>query len=91
MTIRQIAAQLPPKFRKHLVDENIIYKAVAQPYDTHMKVLVVYYENYIFREGEKIDMTNPCMLCLGHVLEQFRILEPALIELEREANLLNEL
>jgi hypothetical protein len=87
-TVRDIAAQIPASVRKTLIDGNVIYKAVARPDDIQMQILVIVYEAHVFTEGEKINMDNPCMICLNNIINQMRLLEPELVILEREANLI---
>lgn len=88
MTFYQLAKQIPAQFRKQLLDGNAIYKAVAQGGDAHMSMLVIIWQNYINTGAAPIDMTNPCLKCLTEILDKFKILEPELIKLEKEKNLL---
>lgn len=82
------AKTIPPDFRKMLLDGNVIYKALAAAGDIQMNILVIIYNNYIFTEGEPIDMSNPCLTCLGKILDIFRLLQPELVNLEKENKLL---
>lgn len=82
------AKQIPSKFRQQILNDNIIYKAVPAAGDNQMKVLVILYNTYIFTEGEPINMDNPCLACLGKILDIFKALEPELVTLEKENVLL---
>lgn len=84
------AKRIPQQFRQQLLSENVIYKAVPGAGDVQMGILVIIYNNYIFTEGEPIKMDNPCLACLGKVLDIFKLLEPELIALEKESKLLAE-
>ena len=85
------AKRIPPSFRKQLLDENTIYKAVPAAGDVQMGILVILYNNYIFTEGEPINMDNPCLACLGKILDIFKLqLLPEFLNLEKELKLLHE-
>lgn len=86
---RETAKLIPRQFRKELLEDNVIYKAIVKHGDTHMQILVIIYENYIFNEGKPIDMNNPCLKCLGKILEVFNLILPELINLEKESKLLD--
>ena len=88
-----IAKMIPASFRADILHGNYIYKAVADEADTHMIVLFIVYKNYIepnneqyqFKDGKII---NACKLCLTNILDKFKILEPYLIQIEKEYQLL---
>lgn len=85
------AKQIPVKFRKKLLEENIIYKAIPAAGDIQMSVLVILYNTYIFTESEPIAMDNPCLACLGKVLDIFKLLEPELVTLEKELKMMQSI
>lgn len=85
MTLYQMAKQLPDKYRKHLIEENVIYKAIAKADDTHFKMLVIYWENY-FDASLKVD--TACNICLNGLLNKFKLLEPYFVQIEKESQLL---
>jgi len=91
MTNYHVAKLIPANFRAQLLRDNIIYKAVVAPGDPHMTILVIIYQNYIFNEGEPVDMSNPCLKCIDKVLSIFKDLLPELITLEKESKLLEAL
>lgn len=88
MTIKDVAALIPDKFRKQILDDNVIYKAVAKGPDMQMRILVILYRNYINPGLPDIDMDNPCIRCLVDILDQFKSMEQYLVEIEREHNLI---
>lgn len=83
-----VAKSIPPEFRRQLLNDNIIYKAVVTPGDTHMAILIIIYRTYIFSEEPPIDINNPCLKCLAKILEVFRVIQPELVTLEKESKLL---
>ena len=88
MSNRVTAALIPPMFRRQLLDNNWVYKAVVVANDPQMSILVVIYNNYIFSEGPAVDMSNPCLACISKILDIFKLILPDLIELEKESKLL---
>lgn len=88
-----LARMINPDVRKSMLEGNYIYKAVADENDTHMIMLFIIYSNYIepdnsnysYKDGR---ITNVCRLCIGNVLDKFKLLEPYLISLERESKLI---
>ena len=91
MTLNELASKIPYKYRKQLLDGNVIYKAIADANDVQMRILIIIYENYVFPEGEKIDLKSPCFICLNNILNQFKNLEQYLVILERESKLLDSI
>lgn len=91
MTLNELASKIPYKYRKQLLDGNVIYKAIADANDVQMRILIIIYENYVFPEGEKIDLKSPCLICLNNILNQFKNLEQYLVILERESKLLDSI
>lgn len=88
---KKIAAQIPAKFRKQILEDNVIYKAVPVSGDVHMKILGIVFENYVYPQGEKIDWDNPCQLCLRNIHTQFKALEKFLVALEKESKLIDSI
>lgn len=96
MTLKDIAAKIPSHYRKDLLLNNEIYKAIADRSDSNMQMLWVLYSNYIEpnnaqyvyeNKGGEIIIAGSCNICLNTVLTKFKELEPFLIELEKEKNL----
>jgi hypothetical protein len=91
MTNYQTAKLIPTEFRTQIVDDNVIYKAVVAPDDVQMNILVILYQNYIFTEGELVDMSNPCLACLSKILDIFKLLLPEFLLLEKDRKLLEDI
>lgn len=85
-TLREIAERIHPNYRRRLLEENLIYKAIAIPNDAHMQVLFTVWTTFIDTSG-LLDKT--CAYCMVDILAQFKQLQPVLIELEKEAALLD--
>jgi len=88
-----IAKMIPASFRADILHGNYIYKAVADEDDPHMIALFVFYKNYIEPNNEQYQVVNgkiinACKLCLTNILDKFKILEPHLIQIEKEFKLL---
>lgn len=86
-----VAKQIPAEFRRQLLNDNIIYKAVADTGDGHMAILIIIYRTYIFTDEPPIDINNPCLKCLAKILKIFQTIQPELVILEKESKLLAEL
>lgn len=88
-----IAQLIPHDLRRMVLVENFIYKAVAKESDPDMVKLFIIYKNYIeptnemyqYKDGRII---NACQLCLTKILDTFKLLEPYLITLEKQYQLL---
>jgi hypothetical protein len=85
MTIKALAKQIPPEYRKEILHTNMISGAVATASDASMSYLGIIWKNYI-DPNENMD----CGLCLQRILENYRQMQPSLIELEKESNLLDQ-
>lgn len=88
-----IAQRIPAETRKMMLEGNFIFKAVANEYDSDMIKLYIIYANYIepYSEAYKYEdgrIIGACQLCLTNILDKFKLLEPYLIQLERESNLI---
>jgi len=85
MNLKDFARQLPDKYRRQLLEDNIIYKAIARVGDVHMKMLLIYWSHYM-------DTISPideqCNICLNEILKKYKDLEPIFVELEKEYQLL---
>lgn len=86
MTLYQLAKLLPEKYRRQMLDGNVIYKAIAKAGDAHMTMLVIYWNNYIDAGGTPVDDT--CNICLNNILTKFKALLPHFVQLEKESQLL---
>jgi len=83
MTLLELAAKIPAEYRKEILQLNLIGKAMATTADASMNYLGVIWKNYI-DANEKLD----CGLCLERVLNNYRQMVPAFIELEQQSRLL---
>ena len=96
ITLNDIAALIPPTFRRQLLENNEIYKAVPDNNDLNMQVLFVLYSQFIDPNNAQyaykstdgyIEILTTCKICLNNVIAKFRELEPFLIQLEKEYQL----
>ena len=85
MTLKKLAQQLPDKYRRQLLEDNVIYKAIARTGDVHMQMLIIYYNAYI---DPSAPVDEQCNICLNNILQKFKVLEPIFIEIEKESQLL---
>lgn len=86
MTLTELAAQIPAEYRTEILQMNLIGKAMATTADASMNYLGVIWKNYI-NADEKLD----CGLCLERVLNNYRQMVPAFIELEQQKRLLDSI
>jgi hypothetical protein len=96
ITLLDIAALIPPDFRRQLLENNEIYKAVPENNDLNMQVLFVLYSNFIDPNNAMyaykstdgyIEIQTTCKICLNNIIAKFRELEPFLVQLEKEKQL----
>lgn len=102
MTYLQLAQLIPDKFRARILAHNHIFKAVLEFHDFDMMQLWFYWANFIepgnpaytytIRDG-KIVVANEqqCKICLSQMHNKWILLEPYLVLLELESNMLKEL
>lgn len=88
-----IAKLIPAQFRETILLDNYIWKAIAKEEDPDMIRLFIFYKNYIEPNNEQYQyrdgrIVNACKLCLTNILDKFKLLEPYLIQLERESKLI---
>jgi hypothetical protein len=75
-----LAKRIPPNVAKIIVEEGFISKAVnSDVRDTPMEYLFDVYEEFLDTAGEYDDWT--CFKCREHALEDFKKLEPLLIQM----------
>lgn len=86
MTVQQIAAMIPAEYRKEILLTNMIGRAVPVYADSSMFYLGTIWKNFVAPE-ESLE----CGLCLERILNNYRQLEPLLIELEKQNSLLHSL
>jgi hypothetical protein len=86
MTQRQIAQLIPAEYRKEILATNMISQAIASSGDSGMVYLSGIWKTYI-----SPDENITCGLCLERILGNYRQLQPMLLELEKENNLLESL
>lgn len=90
-----MAKKIPAEFRQMILLGNFIWKALPKGDDADMIKLAIFYKNYIDPTNEQIRIENnkildACQLCLTNILDRFKLLEPYLIQLEKEKNLLEQ-
>lgn len=83
--MNKIALLIPSNIRKKLLNDNVISLAVGVADNPNMKYLMVLWKEYV---EPQLEIT--CGLCLNRVLNNFKQLQPVLIELEKGETLLNE-
>ncbi|MVT11372.1 hypothetical protein [Chitinophaga tropicalis] len=88
MTVREIAGRIPAEYRKEILETNMISQATANSADVSMHYLLTIWKNYV-EPNEIVDMG--CGLCKERILKNYRELQPILVELEKQSNLLNAL
>ena len=88
MTIKDLAKQIPDKFRTLILEDNLIVQAMPIRGNVYMEKLVVIYLNYLDPGHPKIEFDNPCLKCYGNIIDKFRTMQPIFIELEKEKNLI---
>lgn len=86
MTAKMLAKLIPADYRKEILQTNIIMNAMAHSGDSSMLYLGTIWKNYVVPEEDL-----SCGICLERILKNFRELQPILIELEKESNLLESL
>lgn len=85
MTVRELAKQIPGEYRREILLTNMISRAIASTADASMSYLGTVWKNYIAPEEDL-----SCGLCLQRVLQNFRQMQPVLVELEKEVKLLDQ-
>lgn len=86
MSVKKLAALIPPEYRKEILDLEMIDKAIPNNTDTTMHYLSVIWKNYI-----EPDFDPACNLCYSRVLDNMKKAKPILIELEKQSRLLNDI
>lgn len=88
MTYKQIARRIPDNVRSQrlMVIADPIANAIPVQADYNMNLLFEVWYAFIEPNVERV---YNCPLCLNNVLANFRELKPALVELEKEYQLLN--
>lgn len=76
-----IARLIPAVYRKKILEDNIIYKAVAIASDPHMKVLFEIWKQFI--EPGNTSLSLECSYCVANIYQNFTAIKTALIELEK--------
>ena len=85
MTYKQLAALIPSEYRKEILQLNMVQSAVGVPYNPTMQYLITIWTAYI-----EPDFTPDCNICCGRALDGFKAMLPAMIQMEKEDNLLNQ-
>lgn len=86
MSAQAIADLIPAIDRKQILDENVIAKALPIEGDVNMHYLVTVWKIYI-----EPGFIETCNSCRNRVLENYRQLQPLLVAMELESNLLNSI
>ena len=77
---------IPAKYRAFIVENNLIYKAIANPADTHMRQLFEIWVTCV-EPGKKDDFH--CNICLSNILANYREIEQTLVQLVKEDKLID--
>lgn len=80
----EIAKLFSSEDRKHILTENLISSAAPIQSNESMRKLGIYWKVYV-----EPDFKPECGLCLNRILNNYRQLQPYLIELEQNSNLLD--
>lgn len=88
MTTKDIAKLIPKEYRKEILHTNLIARATANAADPGMFYLFTIWKNYV-EPGTILDFG--CGLCIERILRNYRELQPVLLEMEKQSNLLAEL
>jgi hypothetical protein len=83
-TYRDIALLIPSEYRKEIIELNIVHQSVAIKENPGMAYLVTIWKNYVDE-----NFAGECNLCLGDLLKNYKQLLPEIIQLEKEAKLLD--
>lgn len=88
MTLRQIAQMIPSEYRSEILELNMIARAQANSQDTTMEYLLQIWGTYVEPHS---NLDAGCGLCRERILKNYRQLQPTMIELKKEENLLKAL
>lgn len=86
--LRDIALLIPAEYRKQILEENVIYKAVPASNDRHMSILFTIWTHYI-DPGTPVKMD--CPYCLADIIKNFQGLQEAFIEIAKDEAFLESL
>lgn len=84
MTLKQIATMIPAEYRREILQTNMISQAIASNADTSMHYLGTIWKTYV-----SPDEDLGCGMCLERILNNYRQLQPILVEMEQESRLLD--
>lgn len=89
MSIKNIAKQIPDKIRSQilLTEDDIIEKAVPVWENERMQKLLKIWHTFIEPHKELVQ----CPICVGNILTNFKQMKSALIDLEKDYQLLEAL
>lgn len=102
MTNLQIAQLIPAQYRTEILLKNHFHKAEAinEFWDKDVQMLWFYWRNFIEPENPQYEYTivdgtiviqDQCKKCLGELKKKWAAIMPHLIELEQEANMLQQI
>lgn len=83
--LRKLAEQIPAEYRREILGMNMLMVAQANNTNQTMLYLCVIWKEYIEKEFEP-----DCNLCCARVLKNLKAMQPELIQLEKESQLLNQ-
>jgi hypothetical protein len=84
----KLVAKIPKEYRDNLLAENVIYKACASKTDRHMLILFTIWTTYVDPNGEN---NLDCPYCINNILNNFKQLQPSLVEAAKNEKILDEL
>jgi hypothetical protein len=79
---------IPAEYRSEILELNMIARAQANSQDTTMEYLMQIWGTYI-EPGSHLDAA--CGLCRERILKNYRQLQPVMVELKKQENLLKAL
>ncbi|HQW16466.1 MAG TPA: hypothetical protein PLG68_17155 [Niabella sp.] len=84
MKLTDIAAMIPAEYRKEILEMDMVANAHPTSTCNTMHYLATIWKNYI-----EPTFTGDCNLCYSRVLNNYKQLLPTLIDLEKQAKLMN--
>lgn len=87
MTIKHFAKAIPNDVRSFLLENEIIFKAIAVSSNPNMQYLLKVWHDYIEPNKE----VSNCPICIGNILTNFKQMREILIEIENEYQYLKHL
>jgi hypothetical protein len=79
---------IPAEYRSEILELNMIARAQANSQDTTMEYLMQIWGTYIEPDAH---LDAACGLCRERILKNYRQLQPVMVELKKQENLLKAL